>query len=73
MELSKLGNPQVGAFEDGGVVKQVNELSGNGRNLVAAITANWLALQGKQGDISKVMNNDIAGSLDDYVVFGKIG
>jgi hypothetical protein len=64
---------QIGAFEDGGIVKEVNAISGSGKNLVAAITANWLALQGKQGDISKIMDEDISSSLDEYIGFDKIG
>ena len=71
--VKQVRSGQVGAFRSDGVVEQVNAVSGNGQNLVAAITANWLALQGKQGDVSKVMDEDISKSLDEYIVYDKIG
>lgn len=70
--VKQVRSSQVGAFEDSGIVKQVNAISGNLQNLVAAITANWLALKGQQGDIKKIMTEDISKSLDEYIVFDKV-
>ena len=69
----RTGKHQIGAYMNGGIVNEVNEISREGRNLVAAITANWMALQGKESNIKSIMDDEnISSSLSEYIGFDKI-
>jgi hypothetical protein len=64
---------QIGAYNNVGAVDTtVNKISDNVENLAKAVTANYLALHGKEGDLAKVVGTDPFGSeLDQYLVFQK--
>ena len=64
---------QIGAYQNAGVVAEVNAISASLPNTVAAITANWLALHGREGEIKKLIDSGINGNLDEYLGFEKIG
>lgn len=70
--VSQVRSGLVGAYRDGGVVDDVNAMSNSAENMVAALTANWLALNGRQGEIANIMNEGISGNLDDFIVFDQI-
>ena len=60
----------------------MNEMSGQARNLVAAITANWLALKGNKetgeeidikSELKSIMSDEnISSSLGEYIGFKKL-
>jgi len=66
---------QIGAFKDSGAVDNgVNKISSSVETLAMAVVANYLAIQGKEGDIAKVLGSDPFGSdIDQYLVFDKQG
>ncbi len=66
---------QVGAFKDNGAVDNTaTQISSNVENLGKAIAANLLAIQGREGDLAKVVGDNPFGSdLNRYLIFDKQG
>jgi hypothetical protein len=65
---------QVGAFQQNGAVDTtVNKASTSVENLTRAVVANYLAVHGRQGELSDVIgaaNNPFSASeLDEYLAF----
>lgn len=63
---------QVGIYNDAGVVDDSTAIARSPENAAAAITANWLALSGREKELSSLMNEEVSKKLDDYLVFDKI-
>lgn len=71
--VKHIKDPQVGSYKDAGVVNDDNPIGGSLPNTVAALTANWLALTGRQGEIGGIVPSDLDKKIDDFIVFDKIG
>jgi hypothetical protein len=68
------GNRQIGHFKDNGTVEtSANLISNSVDTLSKALTANYLALHGKEGELEKAVgNNPFGNNLDQYLAFGKL-
>lgn len=70
----EIRNPgrQVGEFnENGGVTAGFNLITNSPENMTKAVIANFLALHGKEGELSQHMSDPFGADLDSYLVFGK--
>lgn len=65
---------QIGAYNTAGTVDTNACLTSNNIELLAqAVTANWLALHGREGDLAKIVGTDsFNGYLAKYITFAKI-
>jgi hypothetical protein len=72
----KMLKNQIGAFQQSGAVDTTaNKISTSVENLTRAVVANYLAVHGRQGDLSDVIgatNNPFSSTeLDDYIAFDR--
>jgi hypothetical protein len=68
------GNRQIGTYKEGGAVDNAfNLISNSVENLSKAVVANYLALQGRESDLAKIVgNNPFGAELEKYLGFTKL-
>jgi hypothetical protein len=66
-------NRQIGSYKDNGSVNNESGLTASSpANLGKVIIANYLALQGREGEFDKIVkNNPFSRKIDDYLLFEK--